>query len=576
MTARLGLSYPPPLPCHALERGPPMATCPTCRAHFPDDVARCPEDGDTLLPDPAFARSDTELEAGTMVGEYRIEGKLGSGGFGTVYRAKHPVIGKPAAVKVLGAAFSTSDDMVSRFVSEARAANTIQDPHIIDIFSFGVLEDGRQYFVMELLAGIGFEELIEDHAPLAPALVLQIMKGIARALDAAHEAEIVHRDLKPDNVFLTVDDDGNPLAKLLDFGVAKLLGENVVSHKTGTGAPVGTPHYMSPEQCMGIAVDHRADIYAFGVVCFEALTGTRPFSGDSYLALLSQHANAPPPKASERHPALGDTFDGILSDLMAKEPDQRPQSLGQAMDRLIEAAGEKGWNVEAPPPLPSEVLRTVKRSPTPDQPLARGGSAASKDEKRELGAAQTVAASTTGGEGDDGSRQSSTHPLWLLAGAAIIGVVAYAASGMLAGPGTGAAPEPTDDSTEASASVEGGVPSPGLSPPDGGAAQPEAEAGTTKPGEPDQVALRVESAPPGATVLLDGKKLGLAPGPFLVDRSAESQVLTVQAPGHQSKEQKVALDKDRTLSVPLKKQAAKPAPVDPDTVPDDLEPPTYP
>jgi len=553
-----------------------MAICPTCRSHFPDDVARCPEDGDTLLPDSALARSDTELEAGTMVGEYRIEGKIGSGGFGTVYRAKHPVIGKPAAVKVLGAAFSANDDMVSRFVSEARAANTIQDPHIIDIFSFGVLDDGRQYLVMELLAGIGFEQLIEQHAPLDPALVLRIMNGVARALDAAHEAEIVHRDLKPDNVFLTVNDDGIPLAKLLDFGVAKLLGENVVSHKTGTGAPVGTPHYMSPEQCMGIAVDHRADIYAFGVVCFEALTGTRPFSGDSYLALLSQHANAPVPKASVRNPELGETFDGILSDLMAKEPDERPPSLGQAMDLLVEAARQEGWDADAPPPLPPEVLRTVKRSRTPSQSVATGGSGAPDNKAREIGAARTAAESTTDGAGSDGSRGGSTHPLWLLAGAAIIGIAAYAASGMLAGPGADAAPAPTGDSSGASVPDAASAATAGLSPPDGGDPRPQAEAGTANGSEPDQVTLRIESAPPGATVLLDGKKLGVAPGPFLLDRSAESHVLTVQAPGHQSDERKVALDEDHTLSVRLKKQVSKPPPVDPDSVPDDLEPPTYP
>ena len=553
-----------------------MAICPTCRAHFPDDVTRCPDDGDTLLPSASFARADAELEAGTMVGEYCIEEKIGSGGFGAVYRAKHPLIGKLAAVKVLGASFSSNPEMVSRFVSEARAANTIQDPHIIDIFSFGVLDDGRQYLVMELLAGIGFEQLIEQHAPLSPALVLQIMDGVARALDAAHEADIVHRDLKPDNVFLVVDEDGAPVVKLLDFGVAKLLGDHVVSHKTGTGAPVGTPHYMSPEQCMGIEVDHGADIYAFGVVCFEALTGTRPFTGDSYLKLLSQHVSAPVPLASERNPELGSHFDGILGDLMAKEPEDRPPSLGRAMERLSEAARQQGCPVDAPPPLPAEVLRTVKRSRTPDRSAATGRSGPSTEATRKLGAAQTLGESITDGKGSDGSGRGAASSLWLLAGAAILAVAAYVASGMVAGPGADAASSPTAGPGPDPAFVDAGGASPPPSASEVAELRPPAEAGSAGSSEPDRIKLRVESSAPGAIVFLDGKKLGVAPGPFSVDRSAGVQVLIVQAPGYEPAKQNVELDDDRSLSIQLERRVLKPRPSNPAPVPTDLELPTYP
>ncbi|MBI4955306.1 MAG: serine/threonine protein kinase [Myxococcales bacterium] len=267
-----------------------MAICPSCRRKYPDGVEVCAKDGEALLPDQAFVAEDAELAPGRMVGEYRIERRLGQGGFGTVYAAVHPVIGKTAAIKVLGRAFSSSPQMVSRFISEARAANKIRSANIIDIFGFGALDDGRHYYIMELCEGLTLEQRLRDFGPLAPPLAVAVLRGVARALDAAHEAGIVHRDLKPDNVFITFDDDGKPAVKLLDFGIAKLLGDDTtVSHKTRTGAPVGTPHYMSPEQVNGLPVDRRSDIYALGVMSFEALTGELPFRGTSLLQLMTQH-----------------------------------------------------------------------------------------------------------------------------------------------------------------------------------------------------------------------------------------------------------------------------------------------
>src|SRR5579871_1980015 len=145
-----------------------MPTCPTCRGTFGDDVARCPIDGEALLPDAAFSSADVDLAPGTMVGEYRIEGKLGEGGFGAVYRAVHPLIGKTAAIKVLSRQWSSNPQMVSRFIAEARAVNQIRNRNIIDIFSFGALEDGRQYYVMELLDGMTLDAYIKKKRRLTP------------------------------------------------------------------------------------------------------------------------------------------------------------------------------------------------------------------------------------------------------------------------------------------------------------------------------------------------------------------------------------------------------------------------
>ncbi|MGE3457639.1 MAG: serine/threonine protein kinase, partial [Kofleriaceae bacterium] len=166
---------------------------------------------------------DVDLENGQQVGEYVVEGKLGQGAFGTVFKATHPLIGKNVAVKVLSHRFSVDPEMVSRFVAEARAVNQIQHRHIIDIFSFGKLDDGRQYYVMEYLDGETLDALLgRGRVPIGEALT--ILRAIAKALDAAHAKGIAHRDLKAENIFLARDTDGGVFPKLLDFGIAKLLG----------------------------------------------------------------------------------------------------------------------------------------------------------------------------------------------------------------------------------------------------------------------------------------------------------------------------------------------------------------
>src|SRR5262245_7804770 len=202
-----------------------MATCPSCRRRYANDARTCEVDGEVLLPDAAFTGVDADLQPGTTVGEYQVEGKLGEGGFGAVYRAVHPLIGKAAAIKVLNRQYSSNPQMVSRFIAEARAVNQIRNRNIIDIFSFGAIDDGRQFFVMELLEGMPLDRYIKQKKHLAPEEVIPILRGVARALDAAHAAGIAHRDLKPENVFLIFEDDGEVFPKLLDFGIAKLLGD---------------------------------------------------------------------------------------------------------------------------------------------------------------------------------------------------------------------------------------------------------------------------------------------------------------------------------------------------------------
>src|SRR5688500_8533157 len=173
---------------------------------------------------PAFATNDRDLQAGQKVGEYVIDEKIGEGGFGLVFRASHPLIGKVAAIKVLNRQYSADPEMVSRFVAEARAVNQIRHRNIIDIFAFGQIEDGRSYYVMEFLDGLPLDEHIARHGALALGDAIPVLRAVARALDAAHAKGIAHRDLKPKNIFLVHESDGSVFPKLLDFGIAKLLG----------------------------------------------------------------------------------------------------------------------------------------------------------------------------------------------------------------------------------------------------------------------------------------------------------------------------------------------------------------
>ncbi|MFN0253852.1 MAG: serine/threonine-protein kinase [Kofleriaceae bacterium] len=276
---------------------------------------------------------DPALAPGTMVGEYRIEALVGEGGMGQVYGAVHPVIGKRAAIKVLLPEIGRNRQMVERFVMEARAVNQIGHPNIVDVFAFGVLPDGRQYMVMEWLRGLSLSDRLKRGVPLIPE-TCDVLHGVAAALDAAHASGIVHRDLKPHNVFLVDVRDSKPLVKLLDFGLVK-LGDSDDNRleRTRQGAIMGTPAYMSPEQCLGKTVDTRSDNYSFGVLAFEMLTGRVPFVEETAMQLIVAHMQAPPSPPSSIAPGIPPELDRLVYALLAKDPAQRP-SLKQVMGTL--------------------------------------------------------------------------------------------------------------------------------------------------------------------------------------------------------------------------------------------------
>jgi putative nucleotidyltransferase with HDIG domain len=271
---------------------------------------------------------------------------------GTVYFAEHTLIGRRAAIKVLHADVSKNDDIVARFFTEAKAVNSIRHPNIVDITDFGQA-DSIYYIIMEMLEGETLGARLEMQRPLGERTTVHILSQVASAVGAVNEQGIVHRDLKPENIFLTNHPDYPDFVKVLDFGVVKLMGAPAeASHKTRPGSAIGTPAYMSPEQCLADArLDHRSDIYALGVVGYEMLTGGLPFSGDS-LEVMMGHARGMVVPPKERNPDLGDAINEVMLRALAKKPDARFPNMREMRLALEAAIAPPRPRVATPAPAP--------------------------------------------------------------------------------------------------------------------------------------------------------------------------------------------------------------------------------
>jgi serine/threonine protein kinase len=304
---------------------------------------------------------------GTSIGNYRIQRLIGEGGMGKVYLAEHPGIGRQAAVKVLTPSDASDPQIVSRFITEARAANSIRHPNIVDIYDSGVLDGGTPYIVMEFLDGETLKDtLARGPLPLADAIDWGCQ--IAEALVAAHAADIVHRDLKPENLFLVADPRrlGKKQVKVLDFGIAKLQRRTLNQvHKTRTGALMGTPLYMSPEQCMSQKdIDSRTDIYSLGVILYEMAAGRRPFDNEGVYALISMHINEPPVSPATYRPDLPHDLEGIIMQALAKAPAARQESMATLHSQLELTRGNCTASSEALMRVQHERLRPVPWLPS--------------------------------------------------------------------------------------------------------------------------------------------------------------------------------------------------------------------
>jgi serine/threonine protein kinase len=348
-----------------------MLQCPRCGRQFPDDVHVCADDFTPLQADPTFADVPVDPLIGRAFnGKYRLDERLGGGGMGTVYRATHLLIERPVAVKVLSQRFVGDETAQQRFQREARAAGRMHHPNAVTVTDFGTTEDGWLYIVMELLEGRTLRDLMAREAPLDPARAVSFMLQTCAAVGAAHDLKLIHRDLKPANIFIEQRPNMPAIVKVLDFGVAKFMVEEHEDEDFNTltqvGAIIGTPRYMSPEQCSGLGLTPASDVYSLGIILYEMLTGVVPFTAETPLALAMKQLTEAPQPPSEIVPAIPAELERVVFHALAKNPTDRPQDANELRRELRETAEQLGFEHAESLTAPSfDVLREAgKESPS--------------------------------------------------------------------------------------------------------------------------------------------------------------------------------------------------------------------
>jgi serine/threonine protein kinase len=365
-----------------------MKYCPACHKTYPTDYNVCPADQTGL-------QSTHELQPGMIIrNKYEILDQLGIGGMGVVYRGRHLTFNEMCAIKVVNEGVAGDSNFLQRFQTEAVVTRKLRHPNAVRVDDFDYTDDGRPFIVMELVEGKSIGEVLLEQGPFAVPRALRIVTQAARALGVAHQLGVVHRDIKPGNILLTKDEQGQEMAKVLDFGIAKLRetsgGDGKSSGMTMTGMLVGTPLYMSPEQFMGKKggeIDGRTDIYSLGVVLYQMVTGQAPFDGDTLYSLMIQHmeGNVKPPHERVPELHLPEALSQVILKAIDKSRDQRFQTAEEfiaAMDEITALHGGS-WEdavVESSPaqssqvvPAPITSVRTPPSTTSPRVPPAPPG-----------------------------------------------------------------------------------------------------------------------------------------------------------------------------------------------------------
>ena len=500
----------------------------------------------TSSPPPA----DTYLGT-TVAGRYKILKKLGEGGMGVVYLAEHVFIEKKVAIKILSEDFARKADLVTRFMQEAKAASKIGHENIIDITDFGETASGSVFFVMEFLDGGDLAHTIRETGALELNRTVLIMNQICRALGAAHGKGIIHRDLKPENIYLVEREGRADFVKILDFGIAKIssLDNEGGARLTRTGMIFGTPEYMSPEQARGDRPDHRVDIYAAGCILYEMLTGDVPFHAETFMGVLTKHMfDAPmPPSQRVPHIYIPPALEAVVLKALAKDRDQRFQSMKEMAMALAEAAGadpSQAWAGEASGVnirLPETSSQPI-RLPTGAQP------------------ASTAAQATTTAPPATNPPTSATVPPTKSRGgllAALGGVVALAGVGTVAylkmrpDPATTqppvvtpATPTPTPTPTPTTAPTTAPTPTATPTPVE-----------TPKPAAPPAKSLIVIGSNPSEAEIFNGpERLGVTPTKLELDATTAAFDVVLKKKGY--KEGKIHVQPDRNREYVLDLQKA--------------------
>jgi serine/threonine-protein kinase len=338
--------------------------CLSCGREFTGVVTACPHDGTVLIPliqDP--------LVGTKLADRYFIHSVVGHGGMGIVYKARHELMDRDVAIKVLKADLISDSMSVKRFQQEARAACKLKHPNVITLFDFGVSPNGQPYLVMDYLKGISLADVIKKDGHVGVDRSIRIFVQACRALEHAHREKVIHRDMKPGNIMLVETDDEREFVKVVDFGVAKLIGdgEDAESQRlTQTGEVCGSPVYMSPEQCEGRKLGPYSDIYSMGVVLYEALTGRLPLLGKTMVETMQKHLSEIPPPFGEIRPDLyiPERLESVVLKAMAKDPASRHQSMAE-LERDLEVAVPKSRTTIQPGDSFQLPSRPAKKPPVP-------------------------------------------------------------------------------------------------------------------------------------------------------------------------------------------------------------------
>ncbi len=465
----------------------------------------------------------------TVAGRYKVIKLLGEGGMGQVYLAEHSAIEKRIALKVLRAEYAHKGEIVTRFQQEAISASRIKHPNVLDVFDFGQLENGCFYLAMEFLEGNDLADELQRSRVLPPARALPIAMQICRALAAAHSKGVVHRDMKPENVFLQRTGDGEEIVKIVDFGIAQLKPSNEEAaaqstHRrlTRTGMIFGTPEYMAPEQASGKHADLRCDIYAVGIILFELFTGAVPFTGETFLGVLSKHLSDVPPTMRAVYPDLqiSNELEAVVQRALAKDPTHRYQTMNELAAALAStpegqyaglrgpysqvAADGRGSALPSgvtPSPTAQQFVDGSRPQPAPSPVLTDAARAAVTMPRQETAAAASRAETQLGAETI--TRPPSKSGSGGVIAIALLGVLVVgggAAAFFLRGgetpstpPAQVKAPEAPDTTRVAAEPPPPVATSAAVTPP-----APSLQA------PPSTVKLEVTSEPPGATVSKNG------------------------------------------------------------------------
>ncbi|HVR64811.1 MAG TPA: serine/threonine-protein kinase [Polyangia bacterium] len=454
------------------------------------------------------------------IGNYKVIKLLGEGGMGAVYLAEHPVIGRKVAIKVLHISLARDPEIVARFFNEARAIHTIGHQNIVEILDFGQTPEGQPYFIMEYLSGESLNDRIA-RGPMAPMEVADIANQICRALSAAHAKGVVHRDLKPHNVHVSAEEDGTLVVKLLDFGVAKILGaaeSGGQSVKTRTGSLMGTPLYMSPEQCRGSGtLDHRTDIYSLGVMIYEMLAGRPPFNAEGVGELFAKHMLEPPPPLLDVAPETPPVMAAVVMKALAKELEQRYPTMEAFRVALVNGAS----GVKVPTIMRTAVTRPTGTTPRPPVQQSTTLSAASSEIEDDLAVPK---------------RRSGVA----------VGALALVAAGVLA---VVFLRKPSPEPAAPAPAPVAANPAPTTPP------------APTPPPAPATVTIRMEASPAGVHVFRasDDADLGPVPVQEKLPKSPDRSAYVFKLTGYKDQSLSVEHNSDHTLHAALEKEIA-PAP----------------